>query len=59
MAGDGGSNGHGGVSSSKRKEFEPNRVLAHDNHHRLFNVEFGTLGLFDWLYGTTTPLERR
>mmetsp|Transcript_18575 Transcript_18575/g.46342 ORF Transcript_18575/g.46342 Transcript_18575/m.46342 type:complete len:320 (-) Transcript_18575:754-1713(-) len=28
------------------------RAKAHDEHHRLVRVDFGTLGICDWLFGT-------
>ncbi|KAE8420023.1 fatty acid hydroxylase superfamily-domain-containing protein [Aspergillus pseudocaelatus] len=28
------------------------KTTAHDAHHELFDVEYGTLGLMDWLHGT-------
>jgi sterol desaturase/sphingolipid hydroxylase (fatty acid hydroxylase superfamily) len=27
---------------------------AHDEHHRLFNVNYGTFGVLDWLHGTSS-----
>lgn len=33
---------HAGIPSSK----------THDNHHRLFRVNYGVLGVLDWMHGT-------
>ena len=30
-----------------------NSSKFHDDHHRLFNKNFGAIGLMDWLHGTT------
>lgn len=27
--------------------------LPHDYHHQVFNANYGTLGVLDWLHGTT------
>lgn len=28
------------------------QAAAHDRHHELFKVNFGTFGLLDWVHGT-------
>lgn len=45
--------GYNTTSSHCGLDFWPFMDKSHDMHHKYFNVNYGSLGVFDWLYGTS------
>ncbi len=45
--------GYNTTSSHSGLDFWPFIDKSHDMHHKYFNVNYGSLGILDWLYGTS------